>query len=454
MTDRLNQADTRNWQEINFDGLVGPVHNYAGLSYGNVASASNKGLVANPLEGVLQGLEKAQHLRGLGMIQGVLPPHDRPHLRTLRMHGFTGSDAEILASAWKENPALVRNVTSAATMWTANAATVTPSADSGDGRTHFTPANLAAMYHRSIEAPTTGRILKAIFPQGDRFAHHDALEGGTHMGDEGAANHNRFCADYGEKGVALYVYGRGAFEPATDLSFPGRQTREASAAVARQHGTAANRTLFVRQNPAAINMGAFHNDVVAVANKNVFFYHELAFENPARLRSDIQAAMGDAPMHFIEVPDDQVPLGDAVKSYLFNSQLISSPNDTAMRLILPVEAEEMPSVKAYVDSLLMSGGPILHADYLDVRQSMRNGGGPACLRLRVALSHRDRLEMGANCILDDLLLARLQTWAKKHYRDRLSPDDLGDPALMVECFTALDALSQILNLGSVYDFQR
>ena len=24
--------------EVNFDGLVGPTHNYAGLSYGNVAS--------------------------------------------------------------------------------------------------------------------------------------------------------------------------------------------------------------------------------------------------------------------------------------------------------------------------------------------------------------------------------------------------------------------------------
>lgn len=441
------------WQEINFDGLVGPVHNYAGLSYGNVASASNRGLVANPLEGVLQGLRKAQHLRNLGMMQGVLPPHDRPHLATLKAHGFSGSDAEILASAWRENPALVRNVTSAATMWTANAATISPSPDTADGRTHFTPANLAAMYHRSIEAPVTARILKAIFPPGEKFAHHDPIEGGVHLGDEGAANHNRFCADYGDKGVALYVYGRGAFETGKGLIFPGRQTREASEAVARQHGTATEKTLFIRQNPAAINAGAFHNDVVAVCNKNVFFYHQYAFENASQLRSDVQAAMGDVGMDFIEVSDAEVSLADAVKTYLFNSQLISLPGG-GMRLILPTDVEENPATKAYVDKMVASGGPIKSADYLDVKQSMRNGGGPACLRLRVALSPEGQASMGANCILDDALMARLQVWAKGHYRDRVMPEDLGDQSLMEESFAALDELTQILDLGSVYDFQR
>jgi len=447
---RLNNEG---WQEINFDGLVGPVHNYAGLSYGNVASASNKGLAANPLKGVLQGLDKAQHLRSLGLMQGVLPPHDRPHIATLRAHGFCGTDAEILTSAWRENPALVYNVTSAATMWTANAATISPSPDTADGRTHFTPANLAAMYHRSIEAPVTARILKAIFPEGDHFVHHSPVEGGVHLGDEGAANHNRFCGDYGEEGVALYVYGRRAFEPVKDLIYPGRQTREASEAVARQHRTATDKTLFVRQNPAAINAGAFHNDVVAVCNKNLFFYHEYAFENASQLRRDIQFAMGDVEMVFVEVSEAEVSLVDAVKTYLFNSQLISMPQG-GMRLILPTDVEENPATKAYVESLLASGGPIKSADYLDVKQSMRNGGGPACLRLRVALSPAERASMGANCLLDDALAATLQNWARTHYRDRLMPEDLGDPQLMEESFTALDALTQILGLGSVYDFQQ
>lgn len=442
------------WREINFDGIVGPTHNYAGLSYGNVASAKNEGLIANPREGVLQGLQKAQHLRDLGMTQGVLPPHDRPHLRTLRSLGFTGSDADMLTAAWTSSPALVRNLMSSATMWTANAGTISPSPDTPDGRTHFTPANLAAMYHRSIEHETTGKILQTYFPEGDHFVHHPALPGGIHMGDEGAANHNRFCMDYGDVGVALYVYGRSAFDVAKDLTFPGRQTLEASEAIARQHGLPSNRTLFVRQNPAAINAGAFHNDVVAVSNKNVFFYHEDAFEDPAALQRVLQEAAPEINFEFVEVPTAKVPLCDAVSSYLFNSQLISVPGEDKMRLILPVEVSETASTKAYVEDMLASNGPIGAADYLDVRQSMRNGGGPACLRLRVAVSDEQRSAMGGNAILDDALTARLQVWAQTHYRDRVAMDDLGDPKLMEECFAALDELTQILQLGSIYDFQQ
>lgn len=443
-----------NWREVNFDGIVGPTHNYAGLSYGNVASAKNEGLIANPREGALQGLQKAQHLRNLGMTQGVLPPHDRPHLATLRALGFTGSDAEMLSAAWTSSPALVRNLMSSATMWTANAGTVSPSPDTADGKTHFTPANLAAMYHRSIEHETTGRILKAYFPDGQHFKHHAALPGGTHMGDEGAANHNRFCVDYGDAGVALYVYGRSAFDVSKELTFPGRQTLEASEAIARQHGLHPGKAIFVRQNPAAINAGAFHNDVVAVSNKNVFFYHEEAFEDPVSVQRELRAAAPEIDFEFVEVPSSKVPLADAVTSYLFNSQLISVPGADKMHLILPVEVEETASTRSYIEDLLASNGPIGGADFLDVRQSMRNGGGPACLRLRVALSDDQLNAMGANPVLDDALVERLQIWAKRHYRDRVAPEDLGDPQMMEESFAALDALTQILELGSIYDFQK
>ncbi len=447
-------ADQSKWQEVNFDGLVGATHNYAGLSYGNVASAKHKGQVANPREGALQGLDKMQHLRSLGMTQGVLPPHDRPHISTLRSLGFTGADAEILTTAYKANRALVANVSSSATMWTANAATITPAPDAADGRTHFTPANLAAMYHRSLEAATTARVLKAMFPEGERFAHHDPVPGGVHMGDEGAANHNRFCSDYGEKGVSLFVYGRGAFENSHDLTYPGRQTLESCHSIFAEHGVAFDKMLLERQNPAAINAGAFHNDVVAVCNKNVFFYHEDAFVDGKALCANIQQAMGDVEMQFVEVSNSDVPLADAVTSYLFNSQLLSVPGREGMTLILPTEVEETPSTKAYIDKLLAGGGPIRHADYMDVRQSMRNGGGPACLRLRVAMSDDDIRAMSSNSIITDDLVATLRTWVEKHYRDRVAPEDLGDVALMEENFAALDELTQILKLGSVYDFQR
>ena len=442
--------------EANFDGLIGPTHNYAGLSFGNLASAANADMEANPKEAALQGLAKMKFMADLGLLQGVLPPHQRPHLPSLRALGFAGSDAEIIAKAAIEAPGILRNVSAAAAMWTANAATVSPSADTADGRTHFTPANLAAMFHRSIEPATTGRVLKAIFADEDHFAHHDALPGGVHFGDEGAANHNRFCTDYGEAGVALFVYGREAFgDGRTSTKFPARQTREASEAIARQHGLGEGRVLYVRQNPAVIDAGAFHNDVVAVANKNVFFYHEQAYEDPTALCTALRAAAPEIDFNFIEVAAADVPITDAVKSYLFNSQLVSAPGeDGAMTLVLPEEAREAASTKGYLEGLAAGDHPIERVEFLDVRQSMRNGGGPACLRLRVVLSEAECAAMGANVLLDAALYETLTDWIERHYRDRLAPEDLADPALMLESNTALDELTGILGLGAIYDFQR
>lgn len=442
-------------EEVNFDGLIGPTHNYAGLSYGNVAATTHAMEVANPREGALQGLAKMRRLMALGLKQAVLPPHERPHIPTLRRLGFTGSDDAVLAAAWATAPELVRNVASASTMWTANAATVTPSADSADGRVHFTPANLIAMFHRSLEPPVTARMLESIFPAGGRFAHHPPLPASPHFGDEGSANHNRLCAGYGDPGVHLYVYGRRAFEPAGGPKrYPARQTYEASAAIARQHGILSDRALFARQNSAAIDAGAFHNDVVAVANRHVLLYHQDAFEDPRALQNALRAAAGDTALAFVEVPKDKVGLKDAVSSYLFNSQLVSVPRREGMTLILPVEAKETPATADYVAELTASGGPIAHAEYLDVRQSMKNGGGPACLRLRVVLTDAERAAMRGRVLLDDALADRLEDWIKRHYRDRLAPDDLGDPALITETRAALDELTALLELGPVYDFQR
>jgi len=441
-------------QEVNFDGLVGATHNYAGLSFGNVASAASKGRSSNPKKGALQGLKKMRHMRELGLTQGVLPPHQRPHLPTLRALGFQGTDIQILTQAYETSPELVANLSSSSTMWTANAATVTPFCDTRDGKTHFTPANLAAMYHRSIEPLTTGRILRATFSNDDRFVHHPHIPGGIHMGDEGAANHNRFCSDYGNSGVAVFVYGREAFGRSDDLQFPGRQTKESCRAVLTQHSVASERMILVRQNPKAINAGAFHNDVVSVCNKNVFFFHEEAFENTSSLCAEIQSAMGNTSMEFIKVPANEVSLSDAVSTYLFNSQLVSAPTREGMTLILPSEAKDNKVTRTYIERLLGSDNSINHADFFDLRQSMRNGGGPACLRLRVVLSDEDLLAMGSRSILNDDLYDELVFWVEKHYRESVEPEDLCDPQLMMENFAALDELTQILNLGSIYDFQR
>ena len=439
--------------EANFDGLVGPTHNYAGLSWGNVASKSNVNAVSNPKEAALQGLAKMKKLADRGYVQAVLPPHERPHIPTLRALGFAGSDRQVLEQAAQADPAILAAVSSASAMWTANAATVSPSADTADHRVHFTPANLSAKFHRSIEHRVTGRALKAIFTDESYFAHHPALPSVSHFGDEGAANHTRLCAGYGEPGVELFVYGQVAFNenaPAP-VKYPARQTLEASQAIARLHGLGDGHAVFAQQNPAAIDAGVFHNDVIAVGNGNCLFYHELAFLDEQKVLSDIRARLARTELQPVRVSASEVPIEGAVASYLFNSQLLNTPD--GMLLAVPGECREVTSVSRYLDSLLQQNGPITAVEVFDVKQSMRNGGGPACLRLRVVLSDEERRAINQGVVLTDALYERLTAWVNAHYRDELSQQDLADPMLLDEVRKALDELTGILGLGSIYDFQ-
>ncbi|MEA1080828.1 N-succinylarginine dihydrolase [Marinobacter qingdaonensis] len=439
--------------EANFDGLVGPTHNYAGLSWGNVASKTNVSAESNPREAALQGLAKMKRLADRGYVQGILPPHERPHIPTLRALGFTGTDRQILERAAKENPSILAAVSSASTMWTANAATVSPSADTGDHRVHFTPANLSAKFHRSIEHRVTGRALKAIFADDSYFAHHPALPSVSHFGDEGAANHTRLCGRYGEPGVELFVYGQVAFneQAPAPRKFPARQTLEASQAIARLHGLKDQGVVFAQQNPDAIDAGVFHNDVIAVGNGNTLFYHDMAFLDEAQVLADLRARLTGAELDTVRVSSAEVPIEDAVASYLFNSQLLNTAD--GMMLAVPGECREIASVSRYLDELVKSGGPITSVEVFDVKQSMRNGGGPACLRLRVVLNDDELSAMHRGVLLTDDLYERLTTWVKGHYRDRLSQEDLADPMLLDEVRKALDELTGILGLGSIYDFQ-
>lgn len=441
--------------EANFDGLVGPTHNYAGLSVGNVASLNNARNISNPKQAAKQGLQKMKALADMGMVQGVLAPQERPDVYALRRLGFTGSDAEVIQQAAKQAPEILRAVCSASSMWTANAATVSPSADTHDGRLHFTPANLTNKFHRSLEPETTGRILRAMFADERHFAHHQHLPDNDHFGDEGAANHTRLCAQYDKKGLELFVYGRYAFDnqkPAPQV-FPARHTFEACQAVTRLHQLDPSHVVFMQQNPAVIDQGVFHNDVIAVGNQNVLFYHQDAFVDSSAKMAEIQQKFGDSPLYLIEVLRDEVSVSAAVKTYLFNTQIITLPDGT-MAIIAPTECRDHPEVSAYLASLTGRGTPIRQVCYFDVKQSMQNGGGPACLRLRVAMSAAERQAMNPAVLLTDKLFQRLNQWVDQHYRDQISEADLADPQLLVESRQALDELTQILQLGSVYRFQR
>lgn len=441
--------------EVNFDGLVGTTHNYAGLSVGNVASIKNANQISNPKQGALQGLAKMKALSELGLKQAVLPPLERPDVETLRRLGFNGNDQQIIEQAAKQAPQVYLACSSASSMWTANACTVSPSADTKDGKVHFTAANLTNKFHRSIEFPTTARILQAIFADEKYFTHHQALPSGEHFGDEGAANHTRFCESYASAGVEFFVYGKYAFDKSQPYpkQYPARQTFEASQAIARLHQLDPDKTVFAQQNPAVIDAGVFHNDVIAVGNQNCLFYHEKAFVNTEQVFEQIKHAYGDKPFHFIKVADDQVSVADAVSTYLFNSQLVSLPSGD-MAIIAPGECEENPQVKNYLDNLINSNHtPIKQVNIFDVKQSMQNGGGPACLRQRVVLNETEINATNPNVFMNDQLYKKLTDWVNANYRDRLSEADLADPQLLVETRAALDQLTQILNLGSVYPFQ-
>lgn len=449
-----------NAREINFDGLVGPTHNYAGLSHGNVASMSHRGLVSNPREAALQGLAKMRFLADLGLPQAVLPPHERPALWVLRAAGFRGRDADVLAAAAKQAPQLLVACCSASNMWTANAATFTPSHDAADGRAHFTPANLVSKFHRSIEPPQTARTLRAIFRDETRFVVHEPLPAHAAFADEGAANHTRLAPSHAARGLHLFVHGHAGFASGTRARVPrkfaSRQSRDSFEAIARCHLLDDKHLLHAQQNPAAIDAGVFHNDVISVGHENVFLYHEHAFVRTPTVIAELRRryrALHEAELLALRVPARAVPLRDAVKSYLFNSQIVTlAPG--RMALIAPRDCREQRRVHAFISELIGRGDtPLREAHYFDLRQSMRNGGGPACLRLRVVLSDDELAAIAPGVRFTPERHTQLIAWVKKHYRDRLALRDLADPALLDESRRALDALTQLLGLGRIYPFQ-
>lgn len=442
--------------ELNLDGLVGLTHHYAGLSFGNEASTQHKNSLSNPKLAAKQGLLKMKTLADLGYPQGVMPPQERPFLPALRQLGFSGSDGQVLSQVVREAPRLLSAVSSASSMWTANAATVSPSADSADGRVHFTAANLNNKFHRAIEAETTSALLQRIFNHHRHFVHHQALPGGELFGDEGAANHNRLGGDYDRPGVQVFVYGRrGMTTGSAPSRYPARQTLEASQAVARLHQLDPARTFFLQQNPEVIDRGVFHNDVIAVSNQQVLFYHQQAFMAGDSALEPLRRQMGEMEYQLdaIQVPTERVSVADAVSTYLFNSQLLRK-NNGKMLLVIPQESRDHAGVWRYLSELVASGGAIDEIKVFDLRESMRNGGGPACLRLRVALNETELKAVNPRVMMTPALFATLNDWVDRHYRDRLQLSDLADPQLLQEGHQALDELTRILDLGSVYHFQQ
>lgn len=437
------------------DGLVGPSHHYAGLSTGNIASTSNALLLSNPAAAAHQGIHKMRLLYQMGLKQAIIPPHQRPNLHLLYQLGFTGTPAQQINKVRKADPTLLGACYSASSMWAANAATVSASADTSDQRIHFTAANLVSNLHRHQEAAFTHRAFQKFFSDEHYFYHHPSLPATIITSDEGAANHSRLCMNQQMPGVNLFVYGKHALskKDPTPLHFPARQTLEASQAIARCHLLNPDQVIFACQKPSSIDQGVFHNDVIAVANASVLLLHEEAFLNQQEVLNELRQK-AFFPLHVIEARLQDFSVKEAVASYIFNSQLITLPNEKEMALISPTECEQHSNIKRFIDTLIADkSNPISQVHYLDLKQSMRNGGGPACLRLRVPLNDSELLAMHQGILVNEKLLDDLDQWVDKHYRTELHINDLGDPELINECLSALDALSSLLKLGSFYPFQ-
>ncbi|MCW8400283.1 N-succinylarginine dihydrolase [Legionella sp. PATHC038] len=446
-----------NVYELNMDGLVGPTHNYAGIAPGNLASFYNAAAISNPQAAALQGLEKMRLLYKMGLKQGLFPPHQRPNLELLHQLGFSGTPKEQINKAYKKAPELLSACYSASSMWAANAATVSPSTDTCDHKVHFTAANLISNLHRHHEADFSKRLLELIFFNPNYFHHHAILPRSTITGDEGAANHSRLCQNYNQPGIHLFVYGKKTLGKNQSnigpIKYPARQTREASEAIVRQHQLSENQVVFACQNPLAIDQGVFHNDVISVVNESVFLVHEHAFYQQNSILNELREK-ANFPLIIIEIPQKELSVVDAVATYLFNSQIISLKKSNSMMLIAPSECQTNPRSNACIERILADeSNPINSVHFLDLKQSMQNGGGPACLRLRVPLNEEELGAMHQGVLIDDKVLTTLEMWVLKHYRTELVPKDLADPLLIEECFCALDELTQILKLGSVYPFQ-
>lgn len=438
-------------REYFFDGLIGPTHNYAGLSFGNIASKLHCQEVANPRSAALQGLAKMKRVADLTGRQCLLPPLRRPRLEFLRSLGFKGTDAEVIDRAYRYRPELLAICYSASSMWTANAATVSPSVDCLDGRLHITPANLQSTLHRSIEANSTTRNLRAIFKSEELFNVHQPLPAQAWFADEGAANHTRFVDAGQGAGLEFFVFGSPSDSTGpVPRKFPARQTQMASETVARRHQLLPDRVCFGQQNPRVIDAGVFHNDVIAVGHEDVLLCHRQAFLNQTELLDQLsrqfENTTGDS-LRIIEFSEAELPLQDAVSSYLFNSQLVTR-KDGGISLICPVECEENQAARECVAKILAGKNRIDEVIFLDLRQSMNNGGGPACLRLRVVLDACQQGAMHAGVLLTESLYSKLTEWVCRHYRESLSQDDLRDPNLVGETREAIEALSKILDLPS------
>jgi succinylarginine dihydrolase len=435
--------------EVNLDGLVGPTHHFGGLGVGNLASHAHRGQVSNPQEAALQGLAKMSLVHSLGIPQFFLPPLRRPNLNWLSQVGWSGTPDEQLRQSWAHDPEMLSAAYSSAFMWMANAATVSPRFDSRDHRTHLTVANLSSNLHRSQEASERYIMLREMFAPVSDVEVHAPLPSSTALRDEGAANHMRLWAATDRPGVEIFVYG--SDNPTSRSQFPSRQSLRSVQAIARLHQLDPEYTFFIEQHPEAIAAGVFHNDVIATSHQHLLLHHERAFINAEPELERIEQAFKKrtgAPLLRIVVGEDQLALNEAIKSYLFNSQIVTPAGSDGMTILCPKQCEEIPAANRLITSWLHdANNPIQDVRYVPLEQSMAGGGGPACLRLRVELSESQIASIPEGFRLTPERIDWLESWFRKYYPRQLTGQDLADPEMAKHALETIGVLYESMNLN-------
>lgn len=415
-------------RELNIDGLIGPTHHFGGLGVGNKASEESQHQASNPRAAALEGLHKMQLVSSLGITQLYLPPPARPAWGWLENLGFTGDRREILARCAEASPILLSAAYSSAFMWTANAATMSAATDTMDACTHLKVANLSANLHRSIESEERYQQLRSLFANVPRVSVQPALLGCAPLRDEGAANVMRLCSPSGSEGCYVFVYG--SDDGPNDLQQarrrPPRQCMLASQLVAQSLQIASDRCIFVQQTPEAIDAGVFHNDVIATSHENLLLYHEQAFVDGVAFINQLHEQFSkrtNESLLAIQIQASELSLAEAVSTYLFNSQIVTQ-SDGSWRMICPSACQVSESVQSFLARLQRAVPRLKQIDYVHLQQSMANGGGPACLRLRVILDEEQIRQLPKSSIVTEDAAHRLQSIIESEYPTHVTMSDL------------------------------
>ena len=111
-----------------------------------------------------------------------------------------------------------------------------------------------------------------------------------------------------------------------------------------------------------------------------------------------------------------------------------------------VETEHNAPARAFLDRLLAGNGPVHRVVPVDVRQSMANGGGPACLRLRVVA---DPATIDPRFLLDEAKAEIIERAIAGAWPEQIDTADIGKETLARAVVDARRVLLEAINLNAL-----